>query len=83
MSELEMERSMEELERQAATKMSTILKTNEENDDVDDGVICDVCRSVRKAKIGLKSADGANNYMTKHCTDCFKYAPVYVLKMVC
>ena len=47
LSELEMERSMEELERQAATKMSSILKTNEENDDVDDGVICDVCRSVR------------------------------------
>ena len=41
-----MERSMEELERQAATKMSSILKTNEENDDLDDGVICDVCRSV-------------------------------------
>ena len=49
MSELEMERSMEELERQAATKMSSILKTNEENDDVDDGVICDVCRSVRQS----------------------------------
>ena len=48
MSELEMERSMEELERQAATKMSSILKTNEENDDIDDGVICDVCRSVRR-----------------------------------
>ena len=58
MSELEMERSMEELERQAATKMSTILKTNEENDDVDDGVICDVCRSVSVAIIGLKSAKG-------------------------
>ena len=43
-----MERSMEELERQAATKMSSILKTNEENDDIDDGVICDVCRSVRR-----------------------------------
>ena len=58
MSELEMERSMEELERQAATKMSTILKTNEENDDVDDGVICDVCRSVSVTIIGLKSANG-------------------------
>ena len=53
-----MERSMEELERQAATKMSSILKTNEENDDLDDGVICDVCRSVSVAIIGLKSANG-------------------------
>ena len=76
MSELEMERSMEELERQAATKMSTILKTNEENDDVDDGVICDVCRSVsevngERARI-LFFSTFAVEHMSTNCIDCFK-----------
>jgi hypothetical protein len=50
-SELEMERSMEELERQAASKMSSILKTNDDSDQLDDSVICDVCRSVRTINI--------------------------------
>ncbi len=45
-SELEMERAMEMLERQAATKMSSFLKTSDDSDEADDSVICDVCRSV-------------------------------------
>lgn len=52
-SELEMERSMEELEKQASGKISSILKTNDESDDLDDSVICDVCRSVRVFKNGF------------------------------
>ena len=45
-SELEMERIMEELERQCWDKIHSTLKSNEEADELDDSVICDVCRSV-------------------------------------
>ncbi len=45
-TELEMERIMEELERQCFEKIHSTLKSNEEAEDADDGVICDVCRSV-------------------------------------
>lgn len=44
--ELEMERAIEELEKQCHDKIHSLLKSNEEADDADDGVICDVCRSV-------------------------------------
>lgn len=44
-SELEMERTIEELEKQSWEKVSLSLKHNEEEEQ-DDSVICDVCRSV-------------------------------------
>ncbi len=39
-----MERAMEELERQCWKKIHSTLKSHEDEDG-DDGVICDVCRS--------------------------------------
>ena len=45
-SELEMERSIEEFELQCFDKISSTLKSNEQADELDDSVICDVCRSV-------------------------------------
>ena len=65
-----MERSMEELERQAATKMSSILKTNEENDDLDDGVICDVCRSVRRTVDPYLLRSCCHRNPTTNCASC-------------
>ncbi|TRY73584.1 hypothetical protein TCAL_03368, partial [Tigriopus californicus] len=44
-NELEMEKTMEELERQCFDKIHSTLKSNEEADEQDDSVICDVCRS--------------------------------------
>lgn len=43
-SDLEMERTMEELEKQSWEKVNISLKHNEEEEQ-DDSVICDVCRS--------------------------------------
>ena len=47
LDELEMERALEEFERQCWTKVHSTLKSNENEaeEDEDDGVICDVCRS--------------------------------------
>lgn len=45
-SELEMERSVEEMERQCWDKINSTLKTDEEQDEQDDSIICDVCRAV-------------------------------------
>jgi len=45
-SELEMERTMEELEKQSWDRINTALKVNEAQEEQDDSVICDVCRSV-------------------------------------
>ncbi len=47
-SEVEMERVLEELERQCWEKIHSTVKSNEEADDADDGTICDVCRGVRE-----------------------------------
>ncbi len=45
-SELEMERTLEELEKQSWDKINVALKNNEAQEEQDDSVICDVCRSV-------------------------------------
>ena len=42
-----MERTIEEMERQCWEKIHTTLKDTEEQEEQDDSVICDVCRSVR------------------------------------
>lgn len=50
LSELEMERTIEEFESQCHEKMHTSLKSDEEADDADDGVMCDVCQSVKRRR---------------------------------
>ena len=41
-----MERTLEELEKQSWDKINVALKNNEAQEEQDDSVICDVCRSV-------------------------------------
>ena len=45
-SELEMERGIEDFEKQCWEKINITLRNNEVQEDQDDSVICDVCRSV-------------------------------------
>ena len=45
-SELEMERGIEDFEKQCWEKINITLRNNEAQEDQDDSVICDVCRSV-------------------------------------
>ena len=45
-TEVEMERVVEELEKQCWDKIHSTMKSNEEADEADDSVVCDVCRSV-------------------------------------
>ena len=45
-SELEMERAIEDFEKQCYEKINITLRNNETLEDQDDSVICDVCRSV-------------------------------------
>ena len=44
-SELEMERGIEDFEKQSWEKINIALRNNEVQEDQDDSVICDVCRS--------------------------------------
>ena len=44
-----MERTLEELEKQSWDKINVALKNNEAQEEQDDSVICDVCRSVNVA----------------------------------
>jgi len=44
-SELEMERGIEDFEKQCWEKINITLRNNEAQEDQDDSVICDVCRS--------------------------------------
>ncbi len=53
-SELEMERTLEELEKQSWDKINVALKNNEAQEEQDDSVICDVCRSVSLRTIKAK-----------------------------
>ena len=46
-SELEMERGIEDFEKQCWEKINITLRNNEAQEDQDDSIICDVCRSVR------------------------------------
>jgi hypothetical protein len=45
-----MERTLEELEKQSWDKINVALKNNEAQEEQDDSVICDVCRSVNFSK---------------------------------
>ena len=49
-SELEMERAIEDFEKQCYEKINITLRNNETLEDQDDSVICDVCRSVSYSK---------------------------------
>ena len=53
-SELEMERGIEDFEKQCWEKINITLRNNEAQEDQDDSIICDVCRSVRLFLISLK-----------------------------
>ena len=53
-SELEMERGIEDFEKQCSEKINITLRNNEAQEDQDDSVICDVCRSVSVLKSKLK-----------------------------
>ena len=44
--ELEMERGIEDFEKQCYEKINITLRNNEAQEDQDDSIICDVCRSV-------------------------------------
>ncbi len=52
-SELEMERSIEDFEKQCWEKINITLRNNEAQEDQDDSVICDVCRSVCQSLNGI------------------------------
>ena len=45
-SELEMEKGIEDFEKQCYEKINITLRNNEAQEDQDDSIICDVCRSV-------------------------------------
>ena len=45
-SELELEQAIQQMERQCWEKINSTLKSNEQQDEQDDSIICDVCRSV-------------------------------------
>jgi hypothetical protein len=49
-----MERTLEELEKQSWDKINVALKNNEAQEEQDDSVICDVCRSVSLRTIKAK-----------------------------
>ena len=48
-----MERTLEELEKQSWDKINVALKNNEAQEEQDDSVICDVCRSVSFSPLKL------------------------------
>ena len=52
-SELEMERGIEDFEKQCSEKINITLRNNEAQEDQDDSVICDVCRSVSTIHIKI------------------------------
>ena len=53
-----MERTLEELEKQSWDKINVALKNNEAQEEQDDSVICDVCRSVSPHMSFVMFVDG-------------------------